>query len=81
MPMEPETIRDYILQALPDATIDLIDTAGDKDHYSLTVTSAAFIGHSRVQQHKMVYQALQSHMGTTLHAMQVKTAIPQGAAQ
>lgn len=76
MPMPAADIERFIRAAFPDAMIDLIDTAGDQDHYSLSVTSAAFRGKSRVEQHKMVYAALQGHMTTTLHALQVKTAIP-----
>ena len=76
MPMNPEDIEAYLLEAFPDARIELVDTAGDRDHYSLTVTSAAFEGHSRVSQHKMVNAALKDHLGTTLHAMQIKTQTP-----
>ncbi len=76
MPMPAATIEAYIKTAFPDARIELIDTAGDQDHYSLTITSEAFRGKNRVEQHKMVYAALGGHMSTTLHALQVKTAIP-----
>jgi stress-induced morphogen len=38
------------------------------------VTSAAFKGKSRVQQHQMVYAALQGHMGGALHALALQTA-------
>jgi stress-induced morphogen len=61
---------------LPDAQVALIDTAGDSDHYSLEITSAAFAGKSRIEQHRMVYAALGSDMGTTLHALAIKTLTP-----
>jgi stress-induced morphogen len=77
MPMPAEQIRDYVRQAFPDATIELVDLAGDNDHYALTVISNAFAGKPKIQQHKMVYAALQQHMGTTLHALQLKTDVPQ----
>lgn len=76
MPMAPEDIERYVREAFPDAIIELVDLAGDRDHYSLTVASEAFRGQSRIQQHKMVYAALQGHMSTTLHALQVKTRLP-----
>jgi stress-induced morphogen len=38
------------------------------------VKSAAFKGKSRVQQHQMVYAALQGNMGGVLHALQLTTA-------
>ncbi|HTI88576.1 MAG TPA: BolA family protein, partial [Alphaproteobacteria bacterium] len=39
----------------------------------------AFKGKSRVQQHQMVYAALQGKMGGDLHALALQTAVPQGA--
>jgi stress-induced morphogen len=76
MPMPATQIESLIVSAFPDAQIELIDTAGDQDHYSLTVISEDFRGKSRIEQHKMVYAALQGSMTTTLHALQVKTGIP-----
>jgi stress-induced morphogen len=43
----------------------------------VTITSKAFLGKTRIEQHKMVYEALQGHMGTTLHALSLKTQIPK----
>ena len=51
MAMEMEDIHRSILQALPDAQIEITDLAGDGDHYKARVVSAAFKGKSRVQQH------------------------------
>jgi stress-induced morphogen len=75
MPMKPDDIKQLVKEALPDASIELVDTAGDGDHYSITVTSAAFQGKSRVEQHRMVTGALGAKMGTTLHALQVTTRV------
>lgn len=77
MPMPPDVIKSYISEAFPDAQITLIDTAGDQDHYDLTVISGAFSGKSRVEQHKMVYAALKGHMATTLHALKLTTKSPE----
>jgi stress-induced morphogen len=41
------------------------------------VVSAAFTGKSRVQQHQMVYQALQGRMGNELHALALQTSAPE----
>jgi stress-induced morphogen len=40
------------------------------------VVAAAFEGLSRVQQHKMVYDALEGGMGDELHALALQTAAP-----
>ena len=76
MAMEVGQIETLIKAAFPDAVVEIQDLAGDGDHYAATVTSAAFKGKSRVQQHQMVYAALQGHMGGTLHALALTTLAP-----
>ena len=62
---------------MPDAEVTIKDLAGDGDHYAASIVSEAFRGKSRVQQHQMVYQALQGQMGDVLHALALTTAVPQ----
>jgi stress-induced morphogen len=75
MGMSAQEIESMVKAALPDAAIELVDTAGDNDHWSITVTSAAFAGKSRVEQHRMVTGALGQLMGTKLHALAVTTKV------
>ncbi|MDB5592073.1 BolA family protein [Enterovirga sp.] len=77
MAMDAAEIERMIKEALPDALIEIRDLAGDGDHYAATVTSAAFRGKSRVQQHQMVYGALGGRMGGVLHALALTTVAPQ----
>jgi stress-induced morphogen len=74
--MQPQDIERMIKAALPDAVVEIRDLAGDGDHYAATVVSEAFRGKSRVQQHQMVYQALQGNMGGVLHALALQTKVP-----
>lgn len=53
--------------------IELIDTAGDDNHYEVTIISDKFHGLSLLKQHKMVYDAIGEHMGTALHALKINT--------
>ena len=76
MAMPAAEIEALIKAALPDADVVIEDLAGDGDHYLARVSSAAFAGKSRIQQHKMVYEALGGRMGGELHALQVVTAVP-----
>ncbi len=76
MPMNPADIETLIKQGIPDAKITIEDLRGDGDHYAAYVVSAAFRGKSRVQQHQMVYQALQGRMGNELHALALQTSAP-----
>jgi stress-induced morphogen len=77
MAMDAGEIERMIKEAMPDAAVEIRDLAGDGDHYAATVTSGAFRGKSRVQQHQMVYAALQGRMGGVLHALALTTAVPQ----
>ena len=74
MAMDAVEIERLIKAHIPDAQVTIRDLAGDGDHYAATVTSAAFKGKSRVQQHQMVYAALKGNMGGVLHALQLNTA-------
>ena len=76
MPMNPGEIEGLIKQSLPDAEVTIEDLRGDGDHYAAYVVSKAFKGKSRVQQHQMVYQALQGRMGGELHALALQTSAP-----
>ncbi len=77
MAMAVSEIEAMIRAALPDAKVEVRDLAGDGNHYAATVVSAAFRGKSRVQQHQIVYAALQGNMGGVLHALALTTAVPQ----
>lgn len=76
MAMDARDIEAMIEAALPDAIVEIKDLAGDGDHYAATVISAAFKGKTRVQQHQMVYAALQGNMGGVLHALALTTVTP-----
>ena len=69
MPMDGSEIETRIKAAFPDAKVVMVDLAGDGDHWAARVTSAAFAGKSRVQQHKMVYSAIGNDVGGDLHAL------------
>ena len=74
--MAAAEIEAMIHAALPDATVEITDLAGDGDHYAAKVMSAAFVGLPRVKQHQLVYAALGGRMGGVLHALQLTTSAP-----
>ena len=55
MAMNLKEIEVLIKEAMPDATIEIQDLAGDGNHYSATITSSQFSGKSKIEQHKMVF--------------------------
>ena len=73
MAMDLKEIEKHIKDALPDATIEIQDLAGEGNHYSATIMSSQFAGKSKIEQHKMVYSSLKGKMGNELHALAIKT--------
>ena len=79
MAMNLKEIENLIREALPDATIDIQDLAGDGNHYSATIVSSQFSGKSKIEQHKIVYNSLKGKMGNELHALAIKTKEKNGS--
>jgi len=77
MAMDSYEIEKMILAGIPDAVVTIRDLAGDGEHYAAEVVAESFRGKSRVEQHKMVYDALQGNMGGVLHALALQTSVPE----
>ncbi len=73
MAMDLKEIESLIKQTFKDAIVEIQDLAGDGNHYSATITSSEFLGKSKIEQHKMVYNSLKGKMGNELHALAIKT--------
>lgn len=77
MAMDAAHLENMIKENIPDAQVRIDDLRGDGDHYAAYVVSASFEGLTRIQQHQMVYQALQGKMGNELHALALHTSVPE----
>ena len=77
MAMSADTIKTMIEDTIPDAEVRIEDLRGDGDHYAAYITAPVFKGKTRVQQHQMVYSALQGKMGNELHALAIQTSAPK----
>lgn len=77
MAMEAHDIEKLIRTGIPDAVVTIRDLAGDGNHYAAEVVAESFRGKNRVQQHQMVYAALQGNMGGVLHALALQTSAPE----
>jgi len=76
-PITAEEIRSLILQAIPDARVQVRDTTGGGDHYEALVVSPSFVGKNKVNRHRMVYGALQDAMVQRIHALALTTLTPE----
>ncbi|ELY97058.1 BolA family protein [Natrialba chahannaoensis JCM 10990] len=77
--MNPADVADLIESELEDAdaTVRPARDKHDEDHLAATVISPAFEGQSLVQQHQQVYDALDGHMTTDIHALELSTYTPE----
>lgn len=74
--MNPEDIRARIVAALPDATVELEDLTGTRDHWRATIVSAAFAGVSPVARHRLVHAALAEELRGPIHALTMTLRAP-----
>lgn len=74
-----EEVRRRIEDALPGSTVE-VGTFSGHDHFHATVEAPQFAGLSRIEQHKMVYAALDGLLGGAMHALQLRTRVPPAAA-
>ena len=77
MPLAADEIETLIRAGIPDARVEIVDLAGDGDHYEARVIAESFRGMPRVRQHQKVYAALGGRMGNELHALKLSTATPE----
>ena len=73
MPLALDEIKKLIKETIPDAKIEIIDLAGDNNHYSATIKSKMFKNLNKIEQHKLVYKSLKGKMGNELHALSINT--------
>ena len=73
MSLKLDEIKTLLKKAIPDAEITIQDLAGDENHYSATIKSKIFTGKSKIEQHRLVYKALNGKMGNELHALALNT--------
>lgn len=74
--MAATEIEQLIKAAMPNAQVTIEDLRGDGDHYSAKIVAEEFRGKTRIQQHQLVYAALQGRMGGELHALALQTSAP-----
>ena len=71
-------LRELLAEAFPDATeLDVQDRTGGGDHFQVIVSSPRFAGLSLVDQHRLVYAALERPLADgTIHELRISTKGP-----
>jgi stress-induced morphogen len=74
--IEPDALRRLLEAAFPGAEVQITDLTGTQDHYQVNLVAESFRGQSRMQQHRLVYQALGDLMRGPIHALSLQTSAP-----
>jgi stress-induced morphogen len=70
-------LTSMIEAALPGASAQLVDQGGG-DHLAATVVAPQFAGLTRLEQHRLVYAAVQSRLDDgSIHALALRTRAPE----
>ena len=67
-----EEVKSRIEAALPGARVQ-VGTFSGHDHFEALVEAPQFAGKSLVEQHRMVYAAVDGLLGGAMHALALKT--------
>ena len=73
--MDSTTIAQMIREGLPDA--EVIVSGGDGDYFEAVVRCASFAGKTQLARHRMVYATLGELMGDEIHALGLRTELPE----
>jgi stress-induced morphogen len=72
-----DDVKQLIEDSLPGSTVEVIDEGGG-DHLRVNVTASQFEGMSRLEQHRLVKNAVRERSDTgELHSLTVKTSVPE----
>ncbi|HWF55064.1 MAG TPA: BolA/IbaG family iron-sulfur metabolism protein [Solirubrobacteraceae bacterium] len=74
MTVNPDELKARIEAGIPGSRAEV---SGDGHHFDAVVRSAAFAGLSRIAQHKLVYDVFGAELGDRIHALSIKTQIPE----
>lgn len=66
-------MEDIIYQSISSHIMcHFLDVTGDGRHFDAVVVSDGFVGKSRLERHRLVYQALGERMKEEVHALSMK---------
>jgi stress-induced morphogen len=75
--LDPNKLKQRILNEWPEAKVDFIDTTGTGDHFQAVVVSPSFEGKTMLEQHRMVNAIFNTELRSgELHALALKTYTP-----
>jgi stress-induced morphogen len=76
--MDPTDVAARIEAEIPDSEATVTQARGpdDEDHLAAEVVAPVFAGESLVDRHQRVHDALDGHLTTDIHALELRTYTP-----
>ena len=71
--MIEKKIKNILEDKIKDSKVFIRDMNGNQDHFSIIVIASVFKGISMINQHKMIYSALEDMVTKEIRALQIKT--------
>ena len=70
--MNINSIKQKVKDKISEARVEVVDTTGTGDHFSILVISDIFNKMTLINRHKLIYQSLDKYVTKEIHALQIK---------
>ena len=70
--MNINSIKQKVKDKIFEARVEVVDTTGTGDHFSILVISDIFNKMTLINRHKLIYQSLDEYVTKEIHALQIK---------
>lgn len=70
--IEPQDVQNKLLNGLQEATVEVQDLTGTRDHYRVLIVSDVFEGRSLLQRHQMINEVLREELKGPIHALTIQ---------
>ena len=71
--MNTNTIKQKLVNIFKNDLIEVIDTNGMNNHFSIFVISDKFSNMSLIDRHKLIYKLFEKELTQEIHALQIQT--------
>lgn len=74
--LSAQQIEQKLKEYFQDAEIKVTDLTGGGDHWQVYICSNEFRNKTLIEQHQLVYKALNTWMNKEIHALAINTSVP-----
>ena len=71
--MNTNKIKQKLVNIFKNDIIEVIDTNGMNNHFSIFVISDKFLNMPLIDRHKLIYKLFEKELTNEIHALQIKT--------